>query len=34
MRLQGRENIGRPFTLAGEAYNLVRLRRLEAQAVV
>ena len=33
VKLRGREKIGWLFTFAGAAYNLVRLRRLQAQAV-
>ena len=33
VKLRGREKIGWLFTFVGAAYNLVRLRRLQAQAV-
>ena len=33
VKLRGREKVAWLFTFAGAAYNLVRLRRLEAQAV-
>jgi transposase len=33
VKLRGREKIGWLFTFAGAAYNLIRLRRLQAQAV-
>ena len=34
VKLRGREKIGWLFTFAGAAYNLVRLQRLQAPAVV